>query len=74
MGAAVNVISVPFEAMVWLADAVPLPSAFTVTVCSTGAGGASCSNMAFISTLPSGMVNLSLAMVTPPLTTCHSLK
>ena len=67
-------ISVPVEAVEGLADAVPLPSVFTVTVCSTGAGGASCSNMALTSTLLSGMVNLSLAMVTPPLTTCHSLK
>ena len=30
--------------------------------------------IALISTFPSGMVNLSFSIVTPPLTTCHSLK
>ena len=41
---------------------------------SVGAGGASSSKMALISTLVSGMMNLLSLMVMPPLMTCHSLK
>ena len=47
---------------------------FPVAVGAGVAGAASFSKIALISTFPSGMVNLSFSIVTPPLTTCHSLK
>ena len=53
---------------------VGLLSGFGVAVGAGVAGAASFSKIALISTFPSGMVNLSFSIVTPPLTTCHSLK
>ena len=47
---------------------------FAVAVGAGVADAASFSKIALTSTSPSGMVNLSFSMVTPPLTTCHSLK
>ena len=72
-GVALRVISAPATAFEGEAEAVPLPLLVTVTVYSVGVGGASFSKMALISTLLSGMRNLSSLMVTLPLMTCHSL-
>ena len=47
---------------------------FAVAVGAGVADAASFSKIALTSTSPSGMVNLSFSMVTPPLMTCHSLK
>ena len=67
-------VGLPFGFAVAAGAGVGLLSGFGVAVGAGVAGAASFSKIALISTFPSGMVNLSFSIVTPPLTTCHSLK
>ena len=67
-------VGLPFGFAVAAGAGVGLLSGFGVAVGAGVAGAASFSKIALISTLLSGMVNLSFLMVTPPLMTCHSLK
>ncbi len=67
-------VGLPFGFAVAAGAGVGLFSGFGVAVGAGVTGAASFSKIALISTFPSGMVNLLFSIVTPPLTTCHSLK
>ena len=67
-------VGLPFGFAVAAGAGVGLLSGFGVAVGAGVTGAASFSKIALISTSPSGMMNLSFSIVTPPLTTCHSLK